>query len=99
MNSLLGGTSIRPKPNIDDASRKVKAWIPYLMPSSAPTEARFIAKARTIQEDFAANFRDKHLAQIDWQGSRRKTSEFCDDLVCGIFLMKRVDRALDACAH
>jgi hypothetical protein len=36
------------------------------MHSSAPTGAGFIAKERGIQEDFVANFRDKHLAQIEW---------------------------------
>ena len=61
------------QPNIDDANRKVKAWIPLLMPSSAPTGAGFIAKERAIQEDFVANFRDKHLAQIEWLGNRRRT--------------------------
>jgi integrase len=42
------------------------------MPSSAPTGAGFIAKEREIQEDFVANFRDKHLARIEWLGNRRE---------------------------
>jgi hypothetical protein len=48
------------------------------MPSSAPTGAGFIAKERAIQEDFVANFRDKHLAQIEWLGNRRRTWDFRD---------------------
>jgi hypothetical protein len=31
------------------------------------------SKERAIQENFVANFRDKHLAQIEWLGYRRKT--------------------------
>jgi hypothetical protein len=46
------------------------------MPSSAPTGAGFIAKERAIQADFVANFRDKHLAQIEWLSNRRRTLGF-----------------------